>query len=131
MESCLKTCPIVENVCIYAESSKSYTVALVCPDRARLSELAAKFGKSDLAFEALCEDRDVTGAVLRELANHGKKHRLEKFEIPGAVTLVKELWSPDSGLVTAAFKLKRKPIQDFYQRDIDRMYGGAGGGRGI
>ena len=88
-------------------------------------------------------DKDLTGAVLRELVQHGKKHRLEKFEIPGAVTIIKDIWTPDSGLVTAAFKLKRRPIQvrslngtiqftvtqplsylqDFYQEDINRMYG--------
>ena len=34
-----------------------------------------------------------------------------------------DLWTPESGLVTAAFKLKRKPIQDFYSKDLKRMYG--------
>ena len=72
--------------------------------------MAAKFEKT-LDFEAQCVDKDLTGAVLRELVQHGKKHRLEKFEIPGAVTLVKEVWDVDSGLVTAAFKLKRRPLQ--------------------
>ena len=76
-----------------------------------------------MSFEQLCVDRDLTGAVLRELVSHGKKFKLEKFELPGAATLVKEVWDPDSGMVTAALKLKRKPIQDFYQVDIDRMYG--------
>ncbi len=33
VESVLKTCPIVENICIYGEATKSYTVALVVPDR--------------------------------------------------------------------------------------------------
>ena len=126
VESVLKTCAVLDNVCVYGHASRSYTVALVVPDRAALAELAeAKFGKGALDFEALCDDRDVTGAVLREVVNHGKKHRLEKFEVPGAVTLCKELWLPESGLVTAAFKLKRKPMQKFYQRDLDRMYGGA------
>lgn len=73
--------------------------------------LASKFDKTNLTFESQCEDKDLTGAVLRELVQHGKKHKLEKFEIPGAVTIAKELWDPDSGLVTAAFKLKRRPIQ--------------------
>ena len=123
VEACLKTCPVVENVCIYGESTKSYTVALVCPDRNALKALATKFGKENMDVNDLCQDKDVTGAVLRELVNHGKTHRLEKFEIPGAVTLCKELWLPETGLVTAAFKLKRKPIQEFYQRDLDRMYG--------
>ena len=70
--------------------------------------------------------QDVTGAVLRELVNYGKQLRLEKFELPGAVSICQELWTPETDLVTAAFKLKRKPIQTFYQKDIDRMYGALG-----
>ena len=73
--------------------------------------MAGKFDKSEMPFEAQCSDKDLTGAVLRELVQHSKKHKLEKFEIPGAVTIVKETWDVDSGLVTAAFKLKRRPIQ--------------------
>ena len=67
-------------------------------------------------------DKDLTGAVLREITSHGIRAGLQKFEIPGAVTLCKEIWTPDSGLVTAAFKLRRKPLQEFYQMDLDRMY---------
>jgi long-chain acyl-CoA synthetase len=48
--------------------------------------------------------------------------KLEKFETPAAVKLCSEVWSPDMGLVTAAFKLKRKDIQDRYQHEINRMY---------
>lgn len=48
--------------------------------------------------------------------------KLERFEIPTAVKLCTEVWSPDMGLVTAAFKLKRKDIQDRYQHEINRMY---------
>ena len=38
------------------------------------------------------------------------------------MTLEAAPWLPDSGLVTAALKLKRKEIQRTYQQDIDRMY---------
>jgi len=48
--------------------------------------------------------------------------KLEKFEVPAAVKLCSEVWSPDMGLVTAAFKLKRKDIQERYQHEINRMY---------
>ena len=123
VESALKTCPLVDNICIYGDSTKSYVVALVCPDRAQLERLAAKLGKTNVEFSRLCGDRDVVGALLRELVMHAKLMRLEKFEIPGAVSLCQELWTPDSGLVTAAFKLKRRPLQQHYQADIDRMYG--------
>ena len=49
---------------------------------------------------------------------------MEKFEIPKVLTLAPEAWTPESGLVTAAFKLKRKMVQNFFQQDIDQMYKG-------
>lgn len=123
VESELKTCPIVDNCCVYGDSSQNYVVALVVPDKARLEVLAEKHGLTGLPHEELCRHKDVTGAVLRELHAHGRRLGLEKFELPGAVTLINDLWTPESGLVTAAFKLKRKPITDFYQKDLKRMYG--------
>ena len=113
----------MDNVCIYGDSSKSYVVALIVPDRKNLTDLAKKLGKTETEFDLVRQDRDVTGAVLRELVQYGRQLRLEKFELPGAVTVCEELWTPDTGLVTAAFKLKRKPLQVFYQTDINRMYG--------
>ena len=61
-------------------------------------------------------------AVLKTLSDHGRKGGLEKFEIPTKVKLVDTPWTAEMGLVTAAFKLKRKEIQKAYQTDIDRMY---------
>lgn len=123
VESELKTCPIVDNCCIYGDGMQNYVVALVVPDKNRLEVMAEKLGVTGLEFEELCKNKDVTGAVLRELHSHGKRVGLQKFELPGAVTLVTELWTPESGLVTAAFKLKRKPIADHYHKDLKRMYG--------
>ena len=123
VESVMKGCAVVQDICIYGDSTKSYVVALVCPVRAVLATMAARLGKQEMGFDSLCKDKDMTGAVLRELVNHGKVSRLEKFEIPGSVTLCTEEWTPESGLTTAAMKLKRKPLQEYYQQDIDRMYG--------
>jgi len=123
VESVLKGCPVVANVCIFGDSSKSYVVAVVCPVRETLVDLARKFGKEEMEWDDMVNDKDVTGAVLREIVNHGKGARLEKFEIPGAVTLTGIEWTPDTGLTTAAMKLKRKPLVDYYRQDIDRMYG--------
>ena len=33
------------------------------------------------------------------------------MQVPGAVCLTSEEWGPESGLVTAAMKLKRRPLQ--------------------
>jgi long-chain acyl-CoA synthetase len=40
VESELKTCPLVENVCVYGDATKIYTVALVVPDRNKLTAWA-------------------------------------------------------------------------------------------
>lgn len=122
VESLLKTCPIIENICVYGDSSKSYVICLVVPDRNKLTVLAEKLNLSTLSFEELCCNAVITGEVLKELTTHARKVKLEKFETPGKVTLCPELWTPESGLVTAAFKLKRKPIQDYYQKELKHMY---------
>ncbi|KAL3282329.1 hypothetical protein HHI36_005516 [Cryptolaemus montrouzieri] len=121
VEAQLKTNPLVDNICVYGESSKHYCVALVVPNHQQLIDLAARKGITK-PFEELCRSPEVEKIVLQELADHGKKSKLEKFEIPAAVKIVTEVWSPDMGLVTAAFKLKRKDIQERYKSEINRMY---------
>jgi long-chain acyl-CoA synthetase len=62
-------------------------------------------------------------AVTQAIKEHGLKARLLKTEIPSKVLVVADEWSPDSGLVTAAMKIRRKNITDHYKRDINRLYG--------
>ena len=52
----------------------------------------------------------------------GKQARLEKFEIPAKIKLIPEPWTPESGLVTAALKLKREVIRKTYDNDLAQLY---------
>lgn len=126
VESQLKTHPLVDNICVYANSNKTHTVALVVPIKEQLERFAAKLDPNNNDKEKdlhdLCEDKTVKEAVAKALGDHGKHHKLEKFEIPTRVTLISTPWTPEMGLVTAAFKLKRKELQIKYQEDIDKMY---------
>lgn len=47
---------------------------------------------------------------------------LRGAEIPKKVKLCTEEWNPESGLVTAAFKIRRKNIETRYKSVIDSMY---------
>jgi hypothetical protein len=38
------------------------------------------------------------------------------------VKVITESWTPETGLVTDAFKLKRKAIEDKYKDDIEDLY---------
>lgn len=50
--------------------------------------------------------------------------KLQRFEIPVKVHLSPEPWTPETGLVTDAFKLKRMELKNYYLHHIERMYGG-------
>merc|ERR1719284_2080028 len=114
--------PLVENICVYGDSYQSYTVAVMVPIRGALEKLATDLGKTYSDYNKLCEDNDIIQAVVKTLGIHGIKSNLEKFEIPRMMSLAPEAWTPESGLVTAAFKIKRKVIQTVFQSDIDHMY---------
>merc|ERR1711915_180260 len=121
-EAQLKTHPLVENICVYGDSYQSYTVAVMVPIRGALEKLATDLGKTYSDYNKLCEDNEIIQAVVKTLGMHGIKSNLEKFEIPRMMSLAPEAWTPESGLVTAAFKIKRKVIQTVFQSDIDHMY---------
>lgn len=52
----------------------------------------------------------------------GKAARLEKFEIPAKIKLLWEAWTPESGLVTAALKIKRDSIRKAFSEDLAKLY---------
>lgn len=123
VETALKLCPVVDNLCIYADSSKMFTVCLVVPNRKHIEALASKINlPDDVVWPDMCDHPSMQQAVLRALQEHGLKCKLEKFELPQRVKLVNEVWTPDTGLVTEAFKLRRKNIESLYLNDIQRMY---------
>jgi len=125
VEAQMKTNPLVDNICVYADSFRSYTIAFIVPIKEALLSLAKSYKEHELdsySYEDICNDPGLVGEVLKILAAHGKNNGLEKFEIPTKIQLCPEVWMPDSGLVTAAFKLKRRAIQNLYQSSIDQMY---------
>lgn len=73
VEAQLKTCPLVDNICVYGESTKHFCVALIVPNQPQLKEFAEKKGIADKCFEELCSDKELAKFVLKELADHGKK----------------------------------------------------------
>lgn len=73
VEAELKTCAVVENICVYGDPLKQFTVALVVPNPKHLKELAIKQGVPDAEFEQLCSSPVMEKAVIKELAEHARK----------------------------------------------------------
>lgn len=73
IEAELKTCPIVENICVYGDSYKTFTVALIVPNGFYLEQIARNLGITGKNFEELCNDPQIEKAVLQELIEQAKK----------------------------------------------------------
>lgn len=119
----MKSCSYVDNICIYGDSFRSYLIGLVVPNAKALKMLAEQLGKEHLSHNELCRDKEIISMITKAITEHGIKAKLHKNEIPTKIKICPEEWVPDTGLVTAAFKLRRKNIEDFYKLDIDRLYG--------
>ena len=97
VESLMKLHKGVENVCIYADPTRMHTVAMVIPTAVWLEEVQAKLGKAGLSREDACRDPEIVDELTSALWKHGLNQRLEKFEVPKALFLVSEPWTPESG----------------------------------
>ncbi|KFV86677.1 Long-chain-fatty-acid--CoA ligase 4, partial [Struthio camelus australis] len=123
VEAALKNCPLIDNICAYAKSDQSYVISFVVPNQKKLTTLAEQKGISG-SWVDICNNPIMEAEILREIKEVANKMKLERFEIPIKVRLSPEPWTPETGLVTDAFKLKRKELKNHYLNDIERMYGG-------
>merc|ERR1712192_121799 len=64
VESLMKIHPAIENICVCADPTKDYTVALVVPGQGYLDTLALQLGLEDLPRDSLCSHEDVVAQVL-------------------------------------------------------------------
>ncbi|KAF9611326.1 hypothetical protein IFM89_030115 [Coptis chinensis] len=123
VEAALMTCNYVENIMVYADPFHSYCVALVVPSRQALENWARGAGIEYQEFPDLCQKNETVSEVQQTLLKAGKDSRLDKFEIPAKVLLLPDPWTPESGLVTAALKLKREQVKAKFKDDLRKLYG--------
>lgn len=69
------------------------------------------------------DDDKFNEEVLKEIQEACKKGGVQQYEIPQGVKVVPDAWTPDTGLVTDALKLKRKAIEEKYKDNIEELYG--------
>ncbi|KAG8050624.1 hypothetical protein GUJ93_ZPchr0009g1047 [Zizania palustris] len=122
VEAALIVSPYVENIMIHADPFHSYCVVLVVAAHSELETWALQQGVIYTDFADLCQKPEAVEQVLGSLSKAAKQARLEKFEIPAKIKLIPEPWTPESGLVTAALKLKREVIRKTYEDDLAQLY---------
>lgn len=123
VESALKNCTLIDNICAYANSDQNYVISFVVPNQKSLTALAKQRGIEG-TWEEICTHPEMEREVLKAIKEVAVNIKLQRFEIPVKVHLSPEPWTPETGLVTDAFKLKRKELKNHYLHHIERMYGG-------
>ena len=129
--------PLVDNCCIIAHPSKSYCMCIITPNLKKAQELLdSNKSNGDTNHSNQNQSQDTIGDFInlmdsnsklsksfdKELVDFCLSHGLERFEIPTKSKFVKEIWLPDSGLVTDSLKLKRREIEKFYENEIKTTY---------
>ncbi|CAH9112968.1 unnamed protein product [Cuscuta europaea] len=122
VEAALSTSQYVDNIMVHADPFHSYCVALVVAAQSALEDWAAMLGIQFVDFSDLCTKVETMKEVYTSLVKAAKGARLEKFEIPAKIKLISEPWTPESGLVTAALKLKRDVIRKTFSEDLSKLY---------
>ena len=125
IESVLKTMPIVDNICVFADGFHEKPVAVIVPVPSLLLKLARENNGPECEDEEhmshLYASHQVNHIILAQLQEHGRQCGLSKFEIPAAIHLTEDAWNPDSGLVTAALKLRRKQLAQRYGKQVQNL----------
>uniref|UniRef100_A0A7C8Z9C6 Long-chain-fatty-acid--CoA ligase n=1 Tax=Opuntia streptacantha TaxID=393608 RepID=A0A7C8Z9C6_OPUST len=122
VEAALISSHYVDNIMVYADPFHNYCVALVVPSHSALEKWAQESGIEYKSFSELCEKAEAIKEVQASLSKAAKEAKLDKFELPAKIKLVPEAWTPESGLVTAALKLKREQIKGKFKNELDKLY---------
>ncbi|CAD5190599.1 unnamed protein product [Musa acuminata subsp. malaccensis] len=122
IESVLVASPYVDSIMLHADPYHSFCVALVVAAQRALEDWASKQGIIYSDFSDLCQKAETVKEVHGSLFKAAKQALLDKFEIPAKIKLIPEPWTPESGLVTAALKIKREAIKKAYADDLAKLY---------
>ncbi|CAL9079558.1 unnamed protein product [Musa textilis] len=122
VEAALIVSPYVDNIMLHADPFHSFCVALIVAAQHALEGWASNQGISYSDFSDLCQREETVEEVQGSLLKAAKQAGLDKFEIPAKIKLIPDPWTPESGQVTAALKLKREIIRKAYADDLEKLY---------
>lgn len=122
VEAALISSDYVDNIMIHADPFHNFCVALVVPSHKALEKWAHEAGIKYQDLSELCNKAEAVNEVQQALSKVAKAAKLDKFEIPAKIKLMPEPWTPESGLVTAALKIKREQLKAKFKDDLQMLY---------
>lgn len=116
IEGALKLDPFVENVFVHARNNNC--IAFIVPNVEKITSLAHKV-QVDGDLTTICSSESVYSHVIHSLKETARMANLSPIETPKQIFLESSnAWTPENGLVTATFKVRRAQLEQFYQKTI-------------
>ena len=121
IEAHLKSASPLIGQAIAIGDQRSYNVALLTLDPEYAPVWAEKNGIEDRSLEALAANETVVAAVQEAVdAANAKMSRVEQIK---KFKILPTDWEPGGDELTPTMKLKRKPINEKYDSEIEDLYG--------
>lgn len=112
---------MVNNICVIGNPQHKYLVAVVVPNEKELTKLATRL-RLPRDKKIIYSNGIVNEIFHRKLIRFARLKGLRRYEVPQVCLLVVDEWTPETGLVTGSFKLKRKHIEQHYQQEIRKAF---------
>ncbi len=120
IEATLKSASPLIGQAVAVGDTRPYNVALITLDPDFAPGWAEKQGIGDTSLEALSADEKVEAAI--QAAVEAANAKLSRVEQIKKFKLLPTDWQPGGDELTPTMKLKRRPIDDKYDAEIEELY---------
>jgi len=107
LETLFGNCDLVNHIHIYADSTKSYPVAVIVPTAEALLQF---------------DDVELKRAIALQLRAAGQLAGLQSYEIPRDFIVERESFTVANGLLTGVGKLSRPALMERYRHGLEQLY---------
>ena len=119
IESKFTESPFIENMIVVGENKK-FAAALIVPDFVYLKSWCGIHKIDYITNEEMIKHPEVTKRIMSEIKKYnalfGDYEQVKKYQ------LVADAWTMDNGFLSPTLKIKRKVIQNFYEKQIEKLF---------
>ena len=106
---------------VYGNPLENFLVAVVVPDRMTVEPEARRLGiEGDWA--EICGNSKIRDLVVEDIDAEGRRMGLKGFELVKWVYLHPFAITPESGLLTPTFKVKRRELREYFLSELEGLY---------